>query len=149
MLVKNFLINADVHTVWTALFDPEKYKIWTAAFAEGSNYVGTLEKGNPIQFLDGSMEKGMQSEVAEVDYPKTMVFRHFYSILPDIGREEAIQQAKAEGWYGNTESYFLEEVEGKTKVRVEMSMTEEWIDAMSEMWDRAIDLLQNEIERDN
>jgi hypothetical protein len=145
MLTKTILLPADAKTVWNTLFDPEKYKFWTTAFAEGSNYVGTLEKGNPIQFLDGSMTQGMQSEVADLDYPNTLVFRHFYAIMPDLSVEDAIQQAKEQGWYGDTEAYILEETDGQTMVRIEMEIPEPHMEMMSEMWDNAIELLKKAI----
>jgi hypothetical protein len=44
-------ILAEPHVVWSHLTDPNSYRQWTSAFAEGSRFEGAWESGAAIRFL--------------------------------------------------------------------------------------------------
>src|SRR5512134_3383911 len=58
------LIQAPRQTVWDTMLGPATYRIWTAAFTQGSYFEGSWEEGERIRFLapDG---RGMTAQTAE------------------------------------------------------------------------------------
>lgn len=69
-------IHATKEAIWAAVINENKYKLWTAAFHEGSRFEGIWQKGSRLKFLAkdaNGVDMGMISEV--------VVFEH----LSDIG----------------------------------------------------------------
>ena len=65
-------INASQEKVWDAIVNVSKYRIWTAAFNEGSFFEGGWNKGDTIRFIglnEAGEKEGMISEIAESIYP--------------------------------------------------------------------------------
>lgn len=110
-------IDAPPEKVWSVLWDEFSYRQWTSAFCEGSFYIGTLEEDSKVQFLDPD-NNGMFSKVVKNIPGKEMVFLHLGEIYSGI--ETPMD------WGDATESYFLEEYEDSTKLRMEVNSSEEF-----------------------
>ena len=127
-------INASPEKVWTVLWDDMHYRQWTSAFCEGSFYMGTLEEGSKVQFLDPD-NNGMYSEVVKNIPNKEMVFLHLGEIYSGI--ETPMD------WGDATESYFLEGDEEETKLILEINTTEEFKSFFEEKIPQAIQNVKN------
>jgi len=110
-------IDAAPEKVWSVLWDEFSYRQWTSAFHEGSFYIGTLEEDSKVQFLDPD-NNGMFSRVVKNIPQKEMVFLHLGEIYSGI--ETPMD------WGDATESYFLEETDYSTKLRLEINTSEEF-----------------------
>ncbi|KQT17692.1 ATPase [Chryseobacterium sp. Leaf404] len=110
-------IDATPEKVWSVLWDELSFRQWTSAFTEGSYYMGTLEEGSKVQFLDPE-NNGMFSKVVKNIPQKEMVFLHLGEIYSGI--ETPMD------WGDATESYFLEETEYFTKLTLEIKSSEEF-----------------------
>ena len=108
-------INAPEEKVWDVLWGEQTYKQWTAVFSEGSHAISDWQEGSKIQFLDGK-GNGMFS-IIDKKVPNTqMTFKHLGEIKD--GEE------KQSEWAGALESYYLNEADGTTELRVEIDTAE-------------------------
>jgi len=110
-------IDATPEKVWSVLWDEFSYRQWTSAFHEGSFYIGTLEEDSKVQFLDPD-NNGMFSKVVKNIPGKEMVFLHLGEIYSGI--ETPMD------WGDATESYFLEETDESTILRLEINTSQEF-----------------------
>lgn len=127
-------IQATPEKVWSVLWDDFSYRQWTSAFTQGSFYMGTLEEGSKIQFLDPD-NNGMYSKVVKNIPAKEMVFLHLGEIYNGV--ETPMD------WGDATESYFLDGDEEATKLSLEIKTTEEFKSFFEEKVPQAIQNVKN------
>lgn len=127
-------INASKEKVWEALWDKEKYSIWTTPFCEGSYYTGELEPDGDIQFLapDGS---GMYSSIMYLKENEKIIFSHIGNVKD--GEEQPIDE-ETQKWTGSLEMYTLTEKDGVTTVLAEVDINEKHKQYMSEKFPLAL-----------
>lgn len=134
----NVVIKAPPAAVWRHVIDPESYKRWTAAFAEGSRFEGSWEPGAKIRFLAPSGD-GMVAEIAESRPSSFISIRHLGMISNGI--EDTTSEA-VRAWAPAYENYtFLHTPEG-TKMVVDQDVAVEWEEYMSEAWPKALEILK-------
>ncbi|WP_158605944.1 SRPBCC domain-containing protein [Taibaiella sp. KBW10] len=113
-------INAPKEKVWEALWDKDKYTIWTNPFCEGSYYEGEIEPDGDIRFLapDGS---GMYSSIMYLKEQEQIVFSHIGAVKDgeDLPVDEETQK-----WTGSLEMYTLTEKDGVTTLIAEVDIDE-------------------------
>ncbi len=133
-MVFSTLIAAPREQVWRTMLNLETYRDWTSAFAEGSTYEGSWEKGSRIRFLgpDGS---GMFSEIAESRPPELLSIRHLGELK---GRVEDTTSEMARSWQGALETYVLTGSGAATELRVELDVTPEMEEFMASAWPKAL-----------
>jgi uncharacterized protein YndB with AHSA1/START domain len=134
-------IKAPRKAVWHAMLDDAPYRRWTRVFAEGSRYEGDWNEGSKLVFMsdhDGG-GSGMVSRVAE-NRPYEFISLRHVGIVKD-GVEDTTSEAAAE-WTPAFENYTFEDVEGGTRVVVEMEMPEKHIGMFAELWPRALEALK-------
>lgn len=117
-------INAPRNKVWEILWGATSYPEWTAAFAEGSRAVTDWQKGSKVLFTDGS-DRGMVALIEEKIPNEFMSFKHLGEY--DKGVED-LTSDKVKAWAGAFENYTLSTVDGKTELRVDMDLEEEFKD---------------------
>ena len=145
---KSIIINSNVQTVWHAVVELEKYKIWTAVFYPGSYFEGNWQEGSKMLFLsqdkDGN-KSGLVSKIAKNDMFKYISIEHIGVVengVEDTGSE------KVKAWAPSFENYtFQSKDENETEFVLDMDMLEEWADEMSGMWDKALVELKNLCEK--
>ena len=131
-------IKAPPATVWRHVVDPESYKRWTAAFAEGSRFEGSWETGAKIRFLSPSGD-GVVAEIAESRPTSFISIRHLGMI--SNGVEDTTSQAVL-AWAPAYENYtFLQTPDGTSMV-VDQDVAPEWEQHMREAWPKALALLK-------
>ena len=127
-------INASPEKVWSVLWDDISYRQWTSAYTHGSFYMGTLEEGNKIQFLDLE-NNGMYSKVVKMIPNEKMVFLHLGEIYSGIETPM--------NWGDATETFILEGDEESTKLILKIQTTEEFKSFFEEKVPKAIQNVKN------
>lgn len=134
-------IKASVSKVYETMIGKETYKQWTAEFNPTSDFEGSWNKGDKINFVGEHEGKkgGMVAEIAENIPNKFISIRHL-GILD--GDKEIISGPEVEGWAGALENYSFEENNGVTTVSIEVDTNEEYLDYFDTTWPKALDKLK-------
>lgn len=127
-------INAEPEKVWSVLWGDITYRQWTTAFSEGSFYEGTLEENNIIKFLDAK-QNGMYSRVEKVIANEEIKFLHLGEIYEGI--------EVPQNWGDATETFFLEENEEGTLLKVKIMSSEEFKDFFEEKYPKALMIIKH------
>lgn len=132
------LIQAPREQVWETMLGPVTYRIWTAAFMEGSYYEGTWAKGQRLRFLapGGS---GMVSEIAECQPHAFLSIKHLGEIKDGV---EDTESEAVRSWTPCFENYTFRQVGAATELTVDMDMTEAFEEYMTKTWPKALSLLK-------
>ena len=136
-------IRAPRSLVWDTMLGPESYKAWTAAFSEGSHYVGSWDKGSKIQFLSPSGD-GMISEIAENKLHEFVSIRHLGMIENGV---EDTSSEKVRAWAPAYENYKFSDVSGGCHVVVSLDTAAEWEQYMLDTYPKALALLKGQCEQ--
>ncbi|MBK7567133.1 MAG: hypothetical protein IPI31_04845 [Bacteroidetes bacterium] len=143
-------INASQEKVWDAIVNVSKYRIWTAAFNEGSFFEGGWNKGDTIRFIglnEAGEKEGMISEIAESIYPEFISIRHLGYII--MGVEDTTSDA-VKKWAPSYENYTLSKIgDDLTEFKLSMDVVDEWYDMFLEMWPKAMAKLKEVAESNN
>lgn len=120
--------------VYERMIDSESYKDWTSAFAEGSRYEGSWDKGERIRFL-GPSGDGILSEIAENRPNEFISIRHLGLINNGV---EDTESDAVRAWTPAYENYIFQTVPEGTRVVVDMDVAEEWEKHMTDHWPQAL-----------
>jgi uncharacterized protein YndB with AHSA1/START domain len=137
-------INAPREKVWKVLWDDISYRNWTSAFAEGS-YVETddWKEGSKVLFL-GPGGHGMVSKVASNKPNSFMSFEHLGEIKDGV---EDTNSEKVNAWAGARENYTLTDENGKTRLVVDMDITDDFKDYFLKTWPVALEKVKELAEK--
>jgi hypothetical protein len=115
-------IAAPVPVVFSTMLDPQSYRDWTTAFAEGSYYEGSWQQGQKIRFMAPSGD-GMVSEIAEHRANEFTSIRHLGYVAQGV---EDTQSEAIRAWAPAYENYsFLPTALG-TRLAVDQDVTPEF-----------------------
>jgi uncharacterized protein YndB with AHSA1/START domain len=131
-------IAAPRRKVWEAMLGPDGYRVWTAAFMEGSHFVGSWEKGAKIRFLAPNGE-GMASEIAD-NRPFEFVSIRHVGIVKDGVVDTTSPEAVA--WAPAFENYSFADEGAGTKLKVELDTVPQYEQYMRDTFPKALDLLK-------
>lgn len=131
-------IDAPKEKVWNTMLNDETYRKWTSAFAEGSHYKGSWEKGSKILFLDPN-GMGMVTKIAE-NKPYEFISIETLGFVSD-GKED-MESEGAKAMAGAHENYTFRETGGTTEVSVDMDTSEEYKAMFEESWPKALEKLK-------
>lgn len=137
------VIQAPRARVWDTTLGADTYTAWTAAFCEGSHYVGSWDKGARIRFLAPSGD-GMSSVIADNVPHEFVSIRHIGMI--ENGVEDTTSE-KVRAWAPAHENYRFEDVPGGCRVTVTLDTAAEWEGYMLETFPKALALLKSLCER--
>lgn len=132
-------IRAPRAQVWEAMLGPESYKAWTAAFSEGSHYVGSWAEGSRIQFLSPSGD-GMSSVIAENRPLEFVSIRHIGMI--ENGVEDTTSE-KVRAWTPAYENYRFSDTPAGCRVVVTLDTAPDWEEYMLDTYPKALALLKS------
>ncbi|WP_425258502.1 SRPBCC family protein [Rubrivivax sp. RP6-9] len=131
-------IDAPAEVVWQHITSLESYKHWTSAFAEGSSFQGSWDKGSKIHFVSPSGD-GMVAEIADSRMNEFISIRHLGFIAKGI--EDTTSDA-VRSWAPAYENYTLMPVPEGTRMVVDQDVSAEWEEHMNQAWPRALNLLK-------
>jgi len=115
-------INAAKQQVWNALWNDAAYRQWTRVFNEGSYMeVKDWREGEKVYFLSPGGD-GMYSTISRYVPEEYVSFLHL-GYLKD-GKEQPVDN-ETKSWAGATESYSLQEQDGKTLLTATVDITED------------------------
>ncbi len=124
-------IQAPKERVYQLMLADKTYREWTSAFAEGSCYQGSWDKGSQILFGDGK-GSGMSARIAEntpAEFVSIEMLSMVYEGVPNTPRQ----------WYDAFENYTFSESNGITTLQVDISgVPAEWADYLNEAWPKAL-----------
>jgi uncharacterized protein YndB with AHSA1/START domain len=109
-------VRAPREKVWQLLWADDTYRLWTAAFMEGSYAESSWKEGATIKFLTPD-KQGMYGIIEKMVPDTEMSFRHLGEIKD--GKEEN------KNWTDATERYFLSDKDGGTQLDVVLTMDDE------------------------
>jgi uncharacterized protein YndB with AHSA1/START domain len=128
------VIEAPREVVWDVMLGSDSYKTWTSAFAEGSYFEGSWNKGSQIRFLspDGS---GMTALIAENRPHEYLSIKHVGEVSKG---ENGTESERVRSWAPAFENYTFSPVAGGTEVKVAVDVTEEFEQFMLDTWPKAL-----------
>ncbi len=132
------LIQAAPGQVWDTMLGPVTYRIWTAAFTEGSYFEGTWAKGERMRFLAPG-GNGMVSEIAECRPHAFLSIKHLGEIK---GGVEDTESEAVRSWTPCFETYTFTPLGSATELTVDMDMAESFEAYMAGVWPKALSLLK-------
>jgi len=137
-LMFSITIAAPRQLVWEQMIDPEGYKIWTAAFCEGSCFEGSWKQGEKIQFMAPSGD-GMASEIAENRMYEYISIRHLGEVRGGVidTTSPAIL-----AWAPAYENYDFSENAAGTEITVTLDTLSDYEQYMTETFPKALGLLK-------
>ena len=119
-LTFNTTIDAPTEKVWEILWGKESYKQWTTVFAEGSDAETDWQEGSKVIFSDGK-GMGMVSRIERNIPNEYMSIKHLGFYKDGV---EDTESEETKSWAGAMENYTLTTVDGKTKLDVEVNVSE-------------------------
>lgn len=133
-------INAGKERVWEVLWSLDSYSAWTSAFSPDSKVeTDGWKKGSKVLFTDGK-GSGMVAMVADNRPNEFMSFKHLGMLQDGV---EDTSSDKVKEWAGALENYTLQESNGKTRLVVEMDMSEQWAGYFEKTWPVALDKIKS------
>jgi uncharacterized protein YndB with AHSA1/START domain len=126
-------INAPKEKVWDVLWNDVTYPQWTAVFSAGSRAESDWKEGSKVLFLDEKGD-GMFSKIKTLEENRSMVFEHLGEISNGV--------EKPQDWGGATESYFLNEKDSVTELKVELFGSEDHKDYFKKIFPKALDIVK-------
>jgi hypothetical protein len=128
---------ARVHQLMLA---DKTYREWTSAFAEGSCYHGSWDKGSQILFGNADPNLGLKVRVSE-HKPAEFISLEWLEF-----KQEASHAAQP--LPGGIENYRYSEIDGKTTLQVELKgVPDEWTEYLEGSWPQALNKLKEICER--
>lgn len=127
-------ISAPRSKVFEVLVDDECTKRWFAEFGEGAHAETTWEEGSKASFTDDS-GSGLVG-IVMVNRPGELLSVKYTGIVADGVEDYDSELAKEV--IDMMETYVLTEKDGITTLSVDVDMSEEYYDVMSEAWDNAL-----------
>lgn len=141
-------INASVDKVYQKLIDKEGYSLWTKAFNAKSRFEGNWSKGSEILFIgcneDGS-EAGMVS-IIEDNIPNSFISIMHLGLYKE--GKKIMSGKDVDHWVGGLENYQFIDMNGKTKLEVEMDAVEDFQSYFNATFPKALILLKELCEKD-
>jgi len=132
------LIQAAPGQVWETMLGPVTYRIWTAAFMEGSYFEGTWTQGARMRFLAPG-GNGLVSEIAELRPQAFLSIKHLGEIKNGV---EDTESEAVRSWTPCFETYTFTPAGAATELTVDMDMTEAFEEYMAGAWPKALSLLK-------
>lgn len=139
-------IDAPVATVWQVLWNDVSYREWTSVFSPGSHAVtDDWKEGSKVLFLDPN-GMGMVSMVHKKIPNEYMSFQHLGEVKNGV---EDTNSEKVKAWAGAMENYILEELDGGTRLTIEMDIGKEFKDMFEKIWPQALGKIKELAEKNH
>lgn len=140
-------INAPKQKVYDVMLADKTYREWTSPFMEGGFYKGSWDKGSKMLFLAPSKNGGDEGMVATIEEnrPNEFVSIKHLGFFKDGVEDTTSDEVKE--WAGAHENYTFEEVNGDTKLSVDIGVADSYEDMFNNMWPEALQKLKQLVEK--
>ena len=132
-------ISASPEEIWNAIFSPDCFKKWGAEFGPDPNFSGTWEEGTEMHFYD-SDHNGMVALVEKCDLHKTLVLRYVACLA---GGKKDVAAIEKMDWKDHLEKYLIEEKENGCTLQIESDTGDEFVEAFTAAWPRALNRIKD------
>ena len=143
LIEKSITIDAPAQKVWEVLFTQEFNKIWFAEFSEGTQAYTDWQVGSKAVFKDDS-ESGIFGRITVNKLHEEMVIEYDGMI---INGKEDFDSKDAKNVKGSKETYKLVTDGPQTRLDITIDTDPEYLDMMSDSWDRALDIIKELAEK--
>ncbi|WP_312825891.1 SRPBCC domain-containing protein [Epilithonimonas sp.] len=133
-------IDAPAEKVWDILWNEKTYSQWTYYFSPDSNMITDWELGGKTYFTDSSKKNGMVSTIERMEEPKHLIFKHLGEMVDGV---EDVDSEKVKAWNGSLEAYYLEEINGKTTLTVEVDSNDEFKEMFDNGFKKGLEVIKN------
>lgn len=131
-------INAPASKVWAVLWNDSTYRLWTAAFSEGSYAVSDWKEGSKILFLNEE-KNGIYSTITRLIPEQFISFTHIGNVKNGVEQPIAEEAKKCSG---DTENYTLTETGNTTELVASLDITEDFSDYFSRTFPKALNIVK-------
>lgn len=139
-------IDAPKEKVWHTMLDDATYREWTLPFnEEGSHYKGNWEEGSEMQFLADNAQGGMFARIKESRPYEYISIEHLGMIDSNGVVDTTSDEVKK--WTPAFENYTFTATNTGTEISVDMDINDEYKEAFSEMWPKALRILKTLTEK--
>jgi len=135
LIKKSIEIAAPKEKIWDVLLQDHYGRIWMGIFSPGSHAITDWELGSKVTFTDGSSNGGVFGRII-IKEPHKIISIEYDGILHDGKEDKESEQAKP--WIGTHETYRLSDKGDKTLLEIEVDITDDFYEMMSEQWDKAL-----------
>ncbi|MGE8530032.1 MAG: SRPBCC family protein [Acinetobacter guillouiae] len=132
------LIEATPQKVWQVLWNPDSYSQWTYYFSPTSSIYSDWKVNGKTLFLDAD-RNGMVSTIEQMEDFKVMIFKHLGVVRKGV---EDFDSDELKKWSGSLEKYFLEDLHGKTRLRVELESPKEYMEMMENGFKKGFEIVK-------
>jgi hypothetical protein len=139
----SIIMHSPKEKVWNSMLEQETFRDWTEAFAAGSHYEGSWNKGERIKFLTPEGD-GMTSIIAENKPFEFISIKHLGIVK---GGVEDTESPESKSWAPAFENYAFKERSGVTELIVDMEVAPEFEEFMNSAWPKALARLKAICER--
>jgi len=132
--------------LWELIVDADHYRFWTAAFSEGSDFVGDWTPGSKIRFVadnPSGSENGMLAEIAESNWPEFISIHHLGLVMDGIPDYES---SIAKEWTPAFENYqLIKDSDDECTFKLEQDVPESHADDLLESWNNALKAMEERL----
>ncbi|MGE4316716.1 SRPBCC family protein [Acinetobacter sp.] len=132
------LIAATAQKVWQVLWEPESYSQWTYYFSPGSIIRSDWKVNGKTLFLDAD-NNGMVATIEQLEELKVVIFKHLGMLRKGV---EDLHSEEVKKWKGALEKYVLEQVDGKTRLSVEVDTSQEYREMMENGFKKGFEIVK-------
>ena len=147
----SIVIDAPKEKVWKTVINKDTYEQWAAVFMPGSSYVGDWAEGSKILFLAPDEEGKLSGMLDRIKENRQYHYISIESVGVVSNGEEDTTSQEAKNWAGSLENYTFKDLDGKTELRVDLTLEGEINPKMLEMfektWPKALNKLKELAEK--
>lgn len=132
---KSIEIAASKEKIWDVLLKDHYGRIWMGIFSPGSHAITDWKLGSKVTFTDDTSSGGVFGRIIIKEAYNIISFE--YDGILDNGKEDS-ESEQAKPWVGTHETYRLSKEGDKTLLEIEVDMTDDFYEMMSEQWDKAL-----------
>ncbi len=136
-------IQAPRALVWSTMLGTETYKVWAAAFSEGTYYEGSWNEGEKMLFLAASGD-GMVSVIEKNKTHEFVSIKHLGMI--EKGVEDTTSE-KVRAWAPAYENFQFADAPGGCHLTVTLDTAPDWEQYMLDTYPKALSILKELCER--
>ncbi|MBL1220541.1 SRPBCC domain-containing protein [Chryseobacterium sp. L7] len=134
-------INAAPQKVWDTLWNTDTYTEWTKFFGAGGSLMKSDWKVGGKTYFVNKEGEGMVSTIDSLEEPKQIIFKHL-GMVDKEGNEDT-QSKEIMEWSGSFEKYILIDLDGKTKLHVEVQVEKDWEADMDSGFKQGLEIVKN------
>jgi uncharacterized protein YndB with AHSA1/START domain len=135
-------INANAQQVYNTMTDSDHYRAWTSVFNPASRYEGTWEKDSQMLFI-GETDGKKNSLIGKIqeNIPNRFISIEYLGMVTN--GEDQFSGPDIDPWIAAQEKYTYHDLDGKTRLEVDVDCVTGFISFFSKTWPEALQKLKS------